>query len=296
MLRQAENHVQAVGRLMENDLKYHSYDKNGKKVDAIVGNLIVKYDSPMPNGEIKSSYLPINVFQSKFKNNGEENPLYSSMETVMTDYKSAAATGSEETADFIQTGSGDYTGTLSMNVYRGKNYVRVSSNFINRVTNPSETYGTFNCEIFVRSIYDEMEGDMPTGRLIINGAIPQYNGKVDLIPFVIEDPTIIDIANRYWEAGRTITIAGCIRYYTVETVKANDGVDWIGEAKPQKITTTVNELVITGGQRTPASGDAAYDPVEMKEAINQRLAEIEASAQIKNTKKESQHIGSNRGF
>ena len=101
MLRQAENRVRIEGILSEINLKYGSYQKNGRTVDNIGGDIKVLVKQEI-NGEQKDFIIPVYMFAAKYTNAGKPNPAYASIETVMKEYVSIAASGSEAAADKIR--------------------------------------------------------------------------------------------------------------------------------------------------------------------------------------------------
>lgn len=96
MLKQAENRGKIEGILLETNLKYGSFEKNGQKVDTVGGEITVEVDKEV-NGAPVTYQIPVSLYAQKYKKDGKTlNPAYTSIETVMKEYKSVAAVGREE--------------------------------------------------------------------------------------------------------------------------------------------------------------------------------------------------------
>ena len=102
MLRQAENRCKIEGILAEIDIKPGHFEKNGKQVESIGGSIIVKVTQKI-SGEEKELAIPVHMFASKLTNKGTPNPAYDSIQKIMNEYTSIAASDSgEEGADRIR--------------------------------------------------------------------------------------------------------------------------------------------------------------------------------------------------
>ena len=95
MLREANNYVKIEGILNEVALNYTSYPKNGKTVEAISGVIYVRVEQTI-NGEEQTLIVPVHMFSNRLKNNGEPNPAYTSIEKVMKEFVSIAASSYEQ--------------------------------------------------------------------------------------------------------------------------------------------------------------------------------------------------------
>jgi hypothetical protein len=117
----------------------------------------------------------------------------------------------------------------------------------------------------------DREGDT-TGRLIVQGGIVQYGGKLDVVNFIVEAPDTVEYISRNWVENGTVTVKGRIRVLSQEEEVQSSG--W-GEDVPETTTRFVRELIITTGDDECKEEDFAYDPVEIKKAFNDRKAAIE---------------------
>ena len=273
MLRQAANSIYIEGILAENDLNYTSFNKNGKTVQAIGGKITVKVNQII-NGKEKELMIPVHMFSAKYKNDGNPNPAYTSIDNVKTNMVSIAA-GGEDAADRIHL-----TASLEMNEYYTGNetlvsFPRVKASFVNKVSKDQfNSKAEGQIEFCVAEKKEEIENDEPTGRLIIRGIVPQYGGKVDVIPFYAETPQAIDVANTYWSEGDTVRVKVKLNFSstTKEIIEEAD----FGEPTIKTRTINVSEIVIVGGNSAPLEGDMAFQTGDIQTGLADRKARLEA--------------------
>ena len=180
-LRQAENRVRIEGVLSEINLKYGSYVKNGRTVDNIGGDIKVLVHQEV-NGENKDFVIPVYMFAAKYTNAGKPNPAYTSIETVMKEYISIAASGSEATADKIRITNGD----IRMNEYynaQGQlvSFPRVNASFVNKATGDFRPEASWSLEFAVSSMDFVTDADgveVEPRKLRIKILVPQYRGNL----------------------------------------------------------------------------------------------------------------------
>ena len=124
-------------------------------------------------------------------------------------------------------------------------------------------------------MHEEMdrEGE-PTGRLIVKGAVVQYQGKLDVIEFIVEGSDAVNYISRNWEENKTVNVGGRIRVTSQEEKRSASESSW-GEELPETSTRMVRELIITRGSDEPFDDDFAYDAAEIKKAFNERKARLE---------------------
>ena len=276
MLRQAENRVKIEGILSEIDIRPNSFvNKNGEKVDSIGGTIKVKVNQNI-NGEDLALEVPIHLFASKKTKKGTLNPAYSSIERVANEFVSIAAADSEKEADKIRITNGKIT----MNEYYNNNgllvsFPRVTTSFINKVDGDIDTEATFSVEFTVVSKDYEIAPDgTQTDRYKIQGALPQYGGKVDLITFYAINENVIDAVSNYWNVGDTVKASGKLKFNS-ETETYTTEVDF-GEPIKNSRTITVSDLIITGGTQSPLEGEFAFDMEEIKTGLAERKANLDS--------------------
>lgn len=273
MLRQAENTVKIVGILSEIDLKPLTFKKDGRDTEAISGVVYVKVKQ-MISGEFKELIIPVHCFSSKYTNRGTVNPAYDSIKRVMEDYRSIAMVG-EEAADAVLISSGN----IRMNEFYARDgrfvsYPRIHASFINKIDKTNmRPEATWTAQFVVAKKIDEINAQgEETGRVRIEGILPQYGGKVDVVPFFAETPRVIDGIST-WEIGDTVPAHGKLNFSSVtETVVEESG--W-GDPIEKVKTTSVSELVITGGNE-PYDDERAYDNADIQDALAERKVRIEA--------------------
>lgn len=275
MLRQAENKVRIEGILSEINIDYKSFVKDGKTVEAIGGNIKV-HTEQIINGETKILEIPVQMFATKLTSKGTSNPAYESIERVMKEYSSIAAVG-EEAADRIRITNAQ----IQMNEYYAPNsdkltsFPRINCSFVTKVK-PSEykPVATFEAEFVVASKAYELDKEgNETGRYKINAILPQYGGKVDVIPMYSVNENVTNAISEYWNEGDTVKASGRLMF-TSESKVVSTPVDF-GEPEEKVVTVSVSDLLITGGSQEPLSGEYAFDTAEIQSALAERKGRLE---------------------
>lgn len=272
-LKEANTNVFAEGILAEKNLKVEA---NGK-AQIISGTITIKVSD--------TDTIAFRVRQASLKSDGkggykdEENKVYTSLKTVMDEYKSIAEVGEDE-ADRIRVANGQLAPYFNTNANRETMGYRAT--FFNRigVDKKCEPKAQFDVEIFVTSIAPEVytNGDKQgedTGRAIVKGWMPTYNGiePVELIAPKEDGIAEAILGDEAYQPGITTQFSGNIVNRRIE--KTTETPVRIG--KP-KITTTVsytNELVITGVLAPYTEDDNVNKPYD-KDAIKAAIAERES--------------------
>jgi len=300
MLRQAENKVKVEGILAEIDLKPGSFNKNGQTMESIGGHIIVKVTQKI-SGEMKELAIPVHMFASKLTNKGTPNPAYESIKKIADEYVSIAASETGEAgADRIRITSG----SVRMNEYysadgRLISFPRINASFVTRINksdcNPEATYIT---EFVVANKSEEVDrnGEL-TGRYRIDAIIPQYGGRVDVVPMFAQSEGVIDAVSTYWNVGDTVKANGRLDFSaTTETT-----IEEVDFGEPIEKTRTINrsDLIITGGSQEPLEGDFAFDNAEIQNALADRKLKLENQKDRDMSRAASKHAPaqkSNNGF
>lgn len=267
---QAINKVTIVGKLLDATFAKGN-TKDGKPYER--ANITVRVTQQFGN-RTETSDIPASAFATQFTSKGAPNPAYESLQRLK-ELKTAQNVGIDN-ADYIRL-AGNATGNLRENAFVSKGGQLISGwqiNFSFFNTGKAEETATFWNELFIMDMREETdrEGDT-TGRLIIKGAIVQYGGALDIMEFVVEDPSCVNFLSHNLEINQTMILGGRIRYTSVEEVSASSG-SW-GEEVAAATTKMVRELVISGGDEGPKDEDFAYDPVEIKKAFNVRKAKMD---------------------
>lgn len=276
MLRQAENRIKIEGILSEIDIRPTTYKKNGKEVEAIGGSIIVKVLQKI-NGEEKETMIPVHMFAGKLTNKGTPNPAFESIMRVANDFKSIAATGDEDAADRVRITNA----SIRMNEYYAADghlvsFPRVNASFVNKISKADcKPEATFVTEFAVANATEEMDRNgEPTGRYKINALIPQYGGRIDVVPLYAESEGVINAVSTYWQVGDTVKANGRLDFSS-KTEVTYEEVDF-GEPVEKIRTINKSDLIITGGSQEPLEGDFAFAKEDLDAALAERKARLEA--------------------
>lgn len=267
---QATNSVNVVGKLLSMTFR-NGNTSAGKPYESVA--MLIRVTQTI-EGKEETSEIPISIFATQYTNAGKLNPLFENVQKAKN-YKTAQDVGIDN-ADMIRLSRANLQENYYVNNGRFYDGWQLRGSFCANAANGATEMATFNTEIFIIDMHDEMdrEGE-PTGRLIIRGGIVQYGGRLDVIEFVVEAPDKIEYLQRNWNVNDTVTAAGRIRVVAKEEKRSAAGSSW-GEDIPQDGgTRTVRELVITGGSDEGAEEDFAYDTTDIKKAFNERKALIE---------------------
>lgn len=270
------NRVKIEGILSEINMKYSSYTKNGASMDAIGGDIKIRTKQNI-NGTETELEIPVSVFANKYKNDGKPNPAYESLEKVMNEFKSIAAHGIDN-ADRVRITNGQ----LKMNEFYNRNgtltsYPRINTSFINRISKDEcKPEATFTATFVVGKAGYAVDADgvEDTNTYKIKAILPQYGNTVDVMEFVAHNPNVIDAISSYWQEGDTVKASGRLNFSS-RTEVISQAVDF-GEPIVQERTISVSELILTGGSATPLEGEFAYNSDEIRAALAQRTAKLEA--------------------
>lgn len=274
-MRQAENKVFIEGILSEIDIVERTYTKDGVQNNALAGQIKVRVEQKI-NGVDKILEIPVHVFVNEMTKKGTKNPAYESIDTVRREFISIASGAGVEGADRIRISGA----SIQMNEYwadenRLSSYPRINASFVQRVKRDEFTpKAQFSTELVVSKMVNEVDKDgVETGRLKVEGILPQYGGRVDVVPFIAENPNVVDAISQYWQPKDTVKVSGKLNFSsTVEIYTEEQG---FGEPIEKKRTINVSELVITGGSQTPLEGDFAFKEEEIKNALAERKARLE---------------------
>ena len=252
------NKVNIVGLLSENNVEQR--EKDGRKY--VTGNIKIR---------VNESDIPVNVFAFENTKAGTKNPAYTQIMNVCDKGVSLAACGGDTTkATKIRAGSCRLEENMFASRFNGNiiSSTRVTGSFF--TLNASEDIkAKFNCGINIRAIKDEIDnnGD-ETGRLIIEGALEQYN-RWDVISFIAENRQAVDYIHSNWEVGDTVSISGNIIGKTITQTITNENENGFGEPEEETRTYHRIEYVITSGGE-PKDESFGYDKTKVKEGLTDR--------------------------
>ena len=229
------------------------------------------------DGRTDISEIPVGVFATPHTRGGAANPVWDTMQSIKT-LKTAQNVGLEN-ADSIRIKGGQ----LRENNFVAKNSGQLitgwqlSTSFITKGAgqNPVKDIASFQFDLFILDMHDELDrDDDTTGRLVVKGGIVKYDGSLDVVEFIVEDPAKIDFISRNWEVNQTVNAEGRIRVTSQVENVAGKHSSW-GEELPNETTRTVKELIITSGSDEGYEEEFAYDPDDIRKAFNIRKAMIE---------------------
>lgn len=275
-LRQAENRVRVEGILSEINLKYGSFEKNGRTVDNIGGNIKVLVHQNI-NGEDNALEIPVYMFATKLTNAGKPNPAYESIETVMNEYVSIASGAGEAGADKVRiTGA-----SIRMNEYYNQqgqlvSFPRVNASFVSKATGDFRPEASWSLEFAVSSMDFVTDADgveVEPKKLRVKVIVPQYGGKVDTMEFYATNPRVIDAITSYWENQKTYSAKGRLNF-TSTTKEIIEECDF-GEPDVRVQTVSLSELIVTKGTQSPMEDEMAFDPAELAAALKEHRAYLE---------------------
>lgn len=288
-MKQATNVVNVAGVLNEIDLT-EAQDRNGK--DYIRGKVYFLVDQTY-GGKEEHEELQVDVFAYKKTSSGKDNPAYKSAKDLMENAVSVAACGSVNGADSYRIGGARITSN-SFTTQDGRNvtYYPMQASFFNKISGDYTPDASFETEIFITNMKEETDREgMPTGRLVLSGAIVGYNDRIDVVPFVVEDPKAVAHISNNWGVGDTVRIYGKARS-TVEIVTKTANEDMFGEAPMREYRNTRKEYVITSGSSAPYDSEIAYS----EEDINAAMAMMKARAAATTSTTPVEKKVTNRGF
>ena len=224
-------------------------------------------------GNTETSEVPVSMFAAQYTQQNKPNPGYAQIESL-EEMKTAQNVGIDEADTVRITGANIRENNfVSKNSGQLINGWQINTSFINK--GAMTDVASFLIDIFIMDMHPEVgrDGD-ETGRLVIKGGIVQYQGKLDVVEFIVENPDTVDYIERSWNINDTVEVKGRIRVTAVEEKPAASESSW-GEDIPETSTRTVRELIITKGSDEPKEEEFAYNQLDIKKAFNVRKAMLE---------------------
>jgi hypothetical protein len=260
-LREATNNTHIEGIVADVRIE----EKNYNGVDSISGEIDIKVS--------EDSVHTIKVFSNKINKKGTESGLYKGIQTIKNEFKSIEKNGIED-ADKVRIDAGQ----IGRNDYYGedgllRSFPQLKANFVNRVQSNDvfEPKAEFSLEMYIFSINEEKDKDQEsTGRLLIKGFVPVYEGKVIPFDLVVNEDNAEYVSNTY-EKGQTATFYGEIVNRMIIT-KTEVKVGF-GKPKEDVKRFSVREYLVNSAT-DPLDADEenskAYNPKEIKKAVEAR--------------------------
>ena len=277
--KQATNEVIIEGVLQEVDLREGQMNRNGQLRDYVAGTVTIQVTQEV-GGVQEVNEIPVSVFATKLKNDGNPNPAYANIDTLRKTFVSMASGGDK--ADVVRITRGEVTENTFTTDGRTITSFRIRNSFFNRVLTDVNQIAAFKNKIVLLSIAPENGFDgTPTGRLMIKGAMVRYGSAVDVLTYYVEDPTAIAYISKNWNEGDTVNVSGRVRFTlaTVERMAEQEDVGF-GEVLPTTSSRRVRELIITSGSAGGLDEEESYDAEgEIMHALAERKARIAADAE-----------------
>ena len=267
---QALNRVNIVGKLLDVTFREGTLS-DGRAYES--ANMTIRVKQTY-GGREEISEIPVSMFAARYTLSNKLNPGFEQIKELHN-LKTVQNVGLDE-ADCIRLTSA----TIRENNFVGRtgqvfNGWQLNTSFINNAPKNAEESASFVIDLFIMDMHSEEDRDGdPTGRLVIKGGIVQYNGNLDVVEFIVENPEAVDYIERNWNINDTVTVKGRIRVTVTEVKSSGVESSW-GEDIPQTTTQSVRELIITKGDDQGKEEEFAYDPTEIKKAFNVRKAKIE---------------------
>ena len=273
-LKQSWNKVEVEGVLVSKDISRRTYTAtDGRQREAINGTITIRVEQTI-NGEKVVCDIPVSVFANKLTREGKENPSYTSIDKVLTEYVSLSAVEDPARATKVRLNQA----TIQMNEFYSRDgklisYPRIRASFIQSVTDNNFTpKASFDMEIVVLNSKDEVNANgETTGRYFLQGATIQYGNALDVVPFYVTNEKAINYMKSYWNEGATVRVAGTLNFTSVVEKKVTEMA--FGEDKVEEYTRSVSELIITGGSE-PYDEDKAYTVTDVQEGLKNRQARL----------------------
>lgn len=268
---QSTNKVNIIGKLLSTTIRE---GKTGEGKVYNSGNMILRVNQGYFGIE-EQSEISVSFFATALTSKGTVNPAFENIQKLR-EFKSAQNVGFESADTIKITGA-----SLSENMFiaKGSNQLvdswNIRASFFNEGS--GDDVATFCVDAYIMDQSPELDKEgNETGRVIVKGGVVQYNGVLDVIEFIAEDPIAVDHVSRNWDVDSTVQIRGRIRAITKEENRSRVEESSWGEAIPEPSSTKiVRELIITSGSDEAFDEETAYDPVQIKKAFSERKARIE---------------------
>lgn len=276
-MREATNTIRLEGLISEINLRTIQYTnkRTGQPTEALGGDITLLIRQMIDDEEVTLE-VPVSMFSPKFTNKGKPHPAYADIEKIMNNYVSIAA-GGEEQADRLRVTNAK----IGMNEYHVQtgalvSYPRINGSFSQLVSkNDFLPQANFEVEFVIGKMEPELaKDDTETGRLLITGILPQYGGKVDVVPFIVESPKVRKIIESNWQEGDTVAAVGRLNF-TSKVVTRTAEVDF-GVGPSTQSTIKTSELIIVGGAKDPLSGGREFESADIQKGLADRKARLEA--------------------
>lgn len=251
------NRVKIVGFLKENNLEKI---RSVKDMNVIRGSLVIATD--------KISSYKVQFWTPEFLYNGNESDDYKALEGLLPENTISVASYLKNNTEANFATASEVASKVwvmaTLEEYASRKGERVSSitTLKGFKAGFSKTGGEkaftpcaeFDIEVYVNKLEDEIdENETSTGRVILEGLVPKYDGSVDSIEFVaVEEDNVASYIKKNYHVGDTVTIKGDVVSIQERILKEQNTEDFFGRSPdPQYETKFIRERRILGGSAKP---------------------------------------------
>lgn len=270
-LRELSNNVEIVGLLKTNGLEEKT-TKSGK--EAVMGNVTIEVSDGTNTHNIR-----VSAYAGKFKKNGDVSKLFTSMQTVATEYKDIDTYGREE-ADMVSI-----TGSISGNDYVGQDGNVRSSNqirgvFFKRLDDKSvKQHAYATVESIVNGYTEAMDAEgFPAGDLNVEAYTIGYNGTVIELKDMTIGKELAAQFSQLYVPGSTGALTIKLNNYAVEDEAPAEVAETHGFGSTDKVSNNtfssyVANYEIIGGD-VPMDNGLELTPEEIDEVLTRRKQQL----------------------
>ena len=271
---QAENKINVVGKLLDTTFGEGTLT-DGRHYERATLTIRV---TQTYGGREETSEIPVSMFAAQYTKENKPNPGYKQIQ-ALKEMKTVQNVGIDN-ADTVRITNANIRENNFVSRTSGQliNGWQINTSFVNSINTTNTKVmdsASFIIDVYIMDMHPEIDrNDDETSRLVIKGGIVQYNGKLDIIEFIVENPDTVDYIERNWNINDTVEVKGRIRITAMEDKPHASESSW-GEDIPEPSTRTVRELIITTGSDEPKEEEFAYSQTDIKKAFNVRKALIE---------------------
>lgn len=235
----------------------------GKGGVYIAGKVFVETDS--------DSVIPVNFYASEKKKDGTPNPMYSSLKTVVHDYKSIASSGRED-ADSVEVG----LAKIEENTFFVKDGKMIrdwqfKSAFFNRKADVAPK-AEFSVVGEVLDIEDEIINNVPTGNVKVRMLVVGYGNSANIIDFAVENEAAVKYVKSNFASSVEVKLTGDI--LVIEKIEEKITPTAFGEPIREESKRTERKLLVKSA--TPPV-PSTLNEAELTTMLAEREAKITES-------------------
>lgn len=249
MAIQSVNAVNLAGKLVEIESRT-GITKAGKPY--IAGNMKIETS--------EDSIIPVGYFAQETTNAGKENPIYKSLLTVVSEFKTIQQHTREE-ADTIEVSGAQITENIFFpqpdNMIRG---FQIGGAFFNR-NNNLEPKNEFTASGEILQVIEDVKDDVPTGTVTIRVLMVGYKNKPNIIDFKVEDEAGVKYVKSTFTENMEVKLSGeVVIDEEIEEIKEEAA---FGEPIVRTIRKTERKLLVKSATAPVATSIPAEEKAQM---------------------------------